>query len=391
MWAIVGRYETVDTPGGLSLFDFDTATGALTSKGIGDRALQAGFVVHDPHTDMVYCVDERKTDGRGPVGPAAAVHAFAFNRREGSLSWRDMQAVPGPFPTFLDLHCERRVLLSASHGSFDHVEQVVPDGLGGWRIDFVYDASTLALHRLTEEGDFAGLLDLVVLEGHGKDPNFSPQAGGHCQSGPHAHCATLDPPGRNVIVCDKGTDTILVYRLSQGVELIASFEFPPETAPRHVAFSPDGQRLYVTLELASELACMEYDAQTGALSLLSRVSTTGADVGRVNEPAEVRCHPDTGIVYVNNRGEDSLAWFSSDDDGMLARMGHVSVAPSVHPGLAARSFTLSCCGGYLIFADRPADLLRVYSLDPRTGTPTEVESITCPSPAYIALIPKDLA
>lgn len=375
MWILIGGYASDTAPGGIHVID--AATGEVVHH--APRPQMAGYLVMDG--DLVHAVDERKTDGRGPVQPPGAVHSLRLDRATGRLDWLCSQRAPGAFPTFLELDPARRLLISASHGSFDHVEHVTfRDGV--CQVDHIYDHSTVALWHLGPEG-VAGIADLVTLEGHGLDPNSSPQAGGHAQASAHAHCATLDPSGRWLVVCDKGTDRILTFAMGARLTLARTLQMGPETAPRHVAFSPDGRRMVATLELASELAAFDFDTMTGALSLTDRVPTTAGPLPRVNEPAEVRLQD--GLVYVNNRGEDSLAWFTLSPEGRLMRQGHVPLAPSVHPGLAARSFALT--QDRLILADRPADPVRLYHLD--QGRPVETGTIAIPQPAFVALAPKE--
>ena len=95
----------------------------------------------------VITVDERKTDGRGPVGPAARIHAFAVDQRDGNLTWLNSQLAPGPFPTFLSLDESKRVIVSANHGSFDHIERVVQTVDGHWMTEYAYDDSTVILRN----------------------------------------------------------------------------------------------------------------------------------------------------------------------------------------------------------------------------------------------------
>jgi len=99
----------------------------------------------------------------------------------------------------------------------------------------------------------------------------------------------------------------------------------------------------------------------------------------------VRVHPRGGIVYVNNRGEDSLAWFHVDADGSLSRAGDVRVAPSIHPGLAARSFCLDPEGSLLLLADRPANLVRGYAVDATDGSLTQVTELAVAQPAFVLI------
>ena len=80
MWVLIGSYAAESgAAGGITVFEFDAESGVLTQVDRAEKSLQAGYMVHDGKTGTVYCVDERKTAGRGPVGPAAAVHSFSFD------------------------------------------------------------------------------------------------------------------------------------------------------------------------------------------------------------------------------------------------------------------------------------------------------------------------
>jgi 6-phosphogluconolactonase len=351
--------------------------------------IDAGYLAWAPDTDTLYAVDERKTDGRGPVDKPAAVHALALDRQSGALTWRHARTTFGPRPTFLDYSADKRLLVSANHGDFQHVEKVVRTGDGQWGVTYVYDDSTLVVYALEEDGAIGAVSDVVVLAGHGKDPNGSPQNGGHAQSNPHAHCAVIDPSGQFVLVCDKGTDRIDVFRLGARLTHAFMLPFAPETGPRHLAFDPVSGLAFATLEFSSQLASLRFDPATGALELLGVISTVSPAYEGRNEPAEVRVHPAGGLVYVNNRGEDSLVCFHADAGGALTRGQAVMLAPSIHPGLAARNFTFSPDGGFVLVADRPAHLLRSYAVDRATGDLTWLTQIAVPDPAFVAFVALD--
>jgi 6-phosphogluconolactonase len=248
------------------------------------------------------------------------------------------------------------MLFTANHGDFDHVEHVVKGSDGTWSAEYLYDDSTVVQFGLELNGSLAAIQDLKLFNGHGKDPNTSPQVAGHGQASPHAHCAVIDPSGKYLVVCDKATDQIYVFQFGLRLALVSSFQLPEQIGPRHAAFDPVTHRMYVTCEFSSELASFDFDADIGELHLVHKVSTLDPSYTGHNEPAEVRSHPHGGFVYVNNRGEDSVAWFRVDDDGQLTRAGHVSIAKSIHPGLAARSFAFAPSGGFILVADRPGNL-----------------------------------
>ena len=259
----------------------------------------------------------------------------------------------------------------------------MPAADGGWTVEYLYDDSTVVMYNLEPDGRLGEIRDVHVLSGHGPDPNGSPQAGGHAQASAHEHCAVLDPSGAYVLVGDKGTDQILVFLLGTRLELVSAYQFPEQTGPRHIALDPVSGHAYVTCEFSSELASMAFDASSGKLRLLDKQPTVDRGYQGLNEPAEVRVHPSGALVYVNNRGEDSLAWFRAGPDGELSRLGHMPLSRSVHPGLAARSFAFDPSGSFVLVADRPANLVRSYAVDAETGDLSPLTEAAVSNPAFI--------
>lgn len=382
--AYVGTYGDEKDPGGIFAIEFNPAGELFTPVDRTTSPKLAGYLSFDETTHTLYSVDERKNDGRGPVEPAASVMAFRVNPVSGALSFLESHVAPGPRPTYLSLDSQNRRLATANHGDFEHVEKVAYRN-GQWVSEYLYDDSTVILFSLNEDGNIAGILDLVVLEGHGTDPNRSPQAGGHAQASPHAHCAVFSPDARHLLVCDKGTDRVYVYAVNSSLELVSTYQFPAETAPRHLEFS-GANRVYMTCEISSELVSMSFDAVSGELVLLDRVSTVAADFSGLNEPAEIRIHPNGKFIYLNNRGEDSLAWFSVSANGKLERLGHVKLAKSIHPGLAARNFKFSPSGEYILVADRPDNCIKAYIVNSEDGSLNYKSEFKVPQPAYIEFV-----
>jgi 6-phosphogluconolactonase len=188
------------------------------------------------------------------------------------------------------------------------------------------------------------------------------------------------------VVCDKGTDEIHCFSFDGRLELVSTFRTEPSAGPRHLAFDPTSRLAFTTFEFASEIASFSFDGTSFAQ--LDRLTTLAGPLEppRVNEPADVRVHPLGRFVYVNNRGEDSLAWFGYEADGRLRRIGHVPLAPSIHPGLAARSFCFDETGALLFAADRPANRLRAYAVDAASGTPSPVAELEIINPASVAVL-----
>lgn len=382
----VGTYGDEHQPGGIYSLRISQDGKQIEQLAHLTKPKLAGYLMYDASTTTLYSVDERKNDGRGPVEPAASVMAFSVNLENGQLSQKSVQIAPGPRPTYLSLDSQHRRLFSANHGDFEHVEKVVFED-GKWTSEYVYDDSTVIMYGLNKDGSIAGINDLVVLQGHGKDPNHSKQAGGHAQASPHAHSAVISPDGKHLLVCDKGTDKILVYSVADKLKLVNSFQFPEESAPRHLVFADD-QRLYLDLEISSELASMEFNPRTGELKLLDKISTLGSDFHGPNEPAEIRLHPNGRFLYVNNRGEDAIAWYSIGEKGKLTRLGAVKLAKSIHPGLASRSFAFEPSGHYLVSADRPDNKIKIFNVNSENGTLSLISEFDVPQPAFLAFAEK---
>ncbi|MDQ6948987.1 MAG: lactonase family protein, partial [Actinomycetota bacterium] len=269
----MGSYGSAPGGGGIDVFHVSMDDGRLTALSRVDQPKEAGYLVYAPSWRTLYAVDERKTDGRGPVEAAAAVHAFAVDQRDGSLRWLNSRLAPGPRPTFLSVVESEKVLVTANHGDFDHVEHVVRTSDGGWTVEYLYDDSTVLLYGIEPDGRLGELRDVRVLSGHGRDPNNSKQAGGHGQASAHAHCAVIDPSGGYVVVCDKGTDQIFVFSFRTSLEVVSTYQFPEETGPRHVAFDPVSGLAFVTCEFSSQLASFTFEVSSGQLRLLDKQST----------------------------------------------------------------------------------------------------------------------
>lgn len=385
--AFVGSYEEGSTCGGGGIY-----TVAVTGNGAQldvrhhlESPRQAGYLYYAESTHTLYSVDERKTDGRGPVSPAASVHAFSVDQTDGALTPLSSHLAPGPRPTYLDADMKNNMLFCANHGDFQHVEKIEKDSEGNWVTRYEYDDSTAIAFSLDQTGNIAGIHDVMVFGGHGKDPNFSPQNGGHAQASSHAHCIVAAPAWNVVFVCDKGTDKIHVLRYRDGFETVSVYQMPEETGPRHLALDLKTYRVYVTCEFASELASFSFDPVSGKLTHLQSVSTVTSGYKGFNEPAHLCLHPEQDLVYVNNRGEDSLVWFSTNANGQMVRQGGVSLSKSIHPGLAARSFCFSPCGRFFLIADRAAHLLRSYRVDD-TGNLHWLTEIAIPDPAFVCFM-----
>jgi 6-phosphogluconolactonase len=184
------------------------------------------------------------------------------------------------------------------------------------------------------------------------------------QDGPHTHCAVVSPDNRFVIVADFGTDEVLAYPLdadSGKLGLATACRLPPGSAPRTLAFAPDGRTLFASAELASSLATLDWDAMSGRLTLRAMTSTLPAGTTVANYPAEIRLSPNGRFLYLGNRGHESIAVFSIGE-GDPRLVGAYPVG-----GSWPRCLCLTEDGDALIVANQRTGELVLLATDPGSG------------------------
>jgi 6-phosphogluconolactonase len=386
--AFVGRNHIGDfSGGGIDVFEISKDGTKITplEGGSKDCPKRAGYLAYAPKAGVLYSVDERKTDGRGPKKPSSRIYSYKVDQKTGALTPLNSQTAVGANPASVCVGPDEKTLFTANHGFFDHVIKVYETEDGKWINSFVYDDSTVVQYPLNADGSIAEASDVAVLTGHGNDPNSSPQGGGHAQASPHSHIVVVDPSGKFLVVCEKAGERVYVYRLGGSKLVLASvYQAPMGTGPRHIAFDKNTGRAFMTCEFSSELWSFDFDKETGVLKFIDKQSTLSGFTGR-NEPATVQVLPNGKFVYMNNRGEDTIVCFSISPEGKLKKVSNVSVSkcPS-DPANATRCMTLSPDGSFLAVPDRPADVLRTFKVNQETGELTDLAQLPVQNPVFIA-------
>ena len=110
------------------------------------------------------------------------------------------------------------------------------------------------------------------------------------------------------------------------------------------------------------------DEKMGALRALQTLSTLPNDFKGTNACAEIKLHPSGRFAYISNRGHDSIAKFSVDDDGKLSALGQTPTEKT------PRSFDMELSGKYLYAAGESSGKLAAYRIDAKTGDLTRFAS-----------------
>ncbi len=383
--AYVGRAETGSSTGGIDVFEIGEGGKTITplNNGVNEPAY-AGFLAYAKGSHTLYAVDERKDSGRAAKVPTT-VMAFRADPATHGLTLINKQPTCGCSCASVCVGPDEKHIYTASHGKFDCVIKVVETSDGKFVNQFIYDDSCVAMYPVNADGSIEPACDCQVFTGCGMDPNDSPQGGGHSQASPHAHIVVVDPSGKYLVVCEKASEKIYVYRIGGEKLVLASiFQAPLRTGPRHCAFDNNGH-MFMTCEFSSEIWAFDFNTDTGVLTFIDKQSTVAEGFSGRNELATIQLTPDGKFVFVNNRGEDTIVGYSIAADGKLTKVSSTGVGKCpADPKDAVRDMQMGPDGSYLLVPVRPDNVLRTYAIDANGGL-TPIAETPVENPVYICL------
>ncbi|GHP14366.1 6-phosphogluconolactonase [Lentilactobacillus fungorum] len=224
-----------------------------------------------------------------------------------------------------------------------------------------YHAGIVSTYKIAENGAIS-LADRIMDKG---TLGFRPEQ----QDGPHPHYINLTPDNRLVVV-DLGVDKVYLYDVDDSGKLTPVSELQMEDGygPRHITFDAKKNVAYLVGELSSNVAVLDYDAQAGKLSLRNILSTIPDDWTEHNGAAAIRLSSDGRFVYVSNRGNNTIAVFSSDTAGNLTLVQRIATE-----GDFPRDFNFSDDESFVICLNQNSDNATLYARDAQSGKLTMVQ------------------
>lgn len=256
-------------------------------------------------------------------------------------------------------HSLKLINRQSSHGRGTCHVQSNPDGTYVFAANYSSgDATAIPVKESGELGEASS-----VAKGEGSGPNAQRQ------EGPHAHMVMMDPDGKFLLVPDLGTDKIMNYAFDTETGILSPnpaqpyLEIEPGSGPRHLAFHPEKNLVYILAEMSATVTACSFDANSGVLSIINSVSIVEDDFAGKRQAAAVRVHPNGKFVYASNRDDGSnLAVFSIDDNGGLTQTQIFRDIP-----YWPRDFNISPDGKHILVAGARANEIALYSVDGETG------------------------
>jgi 6-phosphogluconolactonase len=367
----VGTYTKGESQGIYS-YRFDERSGKLTSLGLVAKTDNPSFLsVVAPESKFLYAVNEIR-DYKGAA--SGAVTAFVIHRKTGKLTQLNEVASAGADPCYISFDRSGKYALVANYtGGNVAVFPLFSDGRIGEATSAVKDAGSLG-------------------------PN------GARQESPHAHFIQASARNRFVYVADLGLDRVLIYKfdatkgtLNPGEPAIEasghiedgrnffSATLAPGTGPRHIAFSADGNFMYVIGELDSTVTVFANDEKE-TFRAIQKISTRQPGATGVNGAAEIALHPNGKFLYASNRGDDSIAVFSVD-----RKSGKLTVVEQVPSGgRTPRNFTFDPDSARLLVANQDSGNIVEFRIDATTGRLERVGDVAkVPSPVCLLFVAEE--
>jgi 6-phosphogluconolactonase len=318
----IGTYT--NTPGnakGIYAARLDEATGKLSTPELAAETLSPTWLTLSPDHKFLYSVNEQ---GQGTVS------AFGLDSASGKLTFLNSVSSKGESPCHIVVSKDGKSLYSAN-----------------------YSGGTVVMFPIAADGKLGEASKVVTLKGSGPDSAR--------QKSPHPHSVNLTKD--RILMPDLGQDKIFVYKMDLTAAEPISATVKPGLGPRHMAFHPKGNIIYVLTEMGSSIEVLSSDNMTN----LQSISMLPKDYAGKSTGAEVMVHPSGKFVYGSNRGDDSIAVFQTDKRGLLKFVERVSTE-----GKTPRGFVLDPTGKWLIAGNQDSDSMVIFKVDQKSGklTPT---------------------
>lgn len=333
---------------GIYLCSFDHSTGEIelinTFKGIDNP----NFLKISPNRRFLYAVT-RPSETIEQSGGFLQAYQIEKN---GELKFLNKQISNGSDPCHIDIS---------------------PDG--NFAAIATYGGGTTSLYKIESDGKIAPASSTIVNKGSGATPR---------QKAPHAHAIKFPKNGRQVLSADLGTDQLNIFDLKKDKLVPARQPFvklPPGSGPRHFAFHPQADVIYVINELNSTI-CVT-DKKGGNREVLQTISTLPEDFSGTSYCADIHVSANGQYVYGSNRGHNSIAVFKVNP--ITKQLEFITTVST--QGEWPRNFALTADGKFLLVANQHSGNIVVFKLNSETGIPEFTgKEVKLPSPVCIEFL-----
>lgn len=349
-YLFVGTYTTGKSKG-IYVYKFNAANGEVQWVSNTDSSVNPSYLALAPNGNYLYAVNETGREQAGKVS------AYAFDKKNGTLSFINQQLSGGDDPCYITVHPS-----------------------GKWAVVGNYSGGNLSAFSINADGSLQPFAQLIQHKGSG--PNTARQTSAH------VHSTFFTPDYRYVFVPDLGMDKVMVYQFNPAAQKplkpapVPFSASAPGNGPRHLAFHPSQKIVYRIEELSGTVTVSQYSQ--GVMKNIQTIATHPSGFKGQPGSADIHISPDGKFLYASNRGdENNIAIFSvNPQTGMLTAAGYQSCG-----GATPRNFIIDPTGNYLLVANQKTNNIVVFKRDKVTGQlqPT-LQQIEVPNPVCLQLL-----
>ena len=322
---VVGTYTKSGASEGIYVYDFNTATAALTPVSVEKNVINPSYLTVSPDKKFVYAVNEN--------GDNSTVSAFNFDVAKGNLSFINKQSAKGADPCFIIADDKNVIIANYSGGS-------------------------IAVYSKDKNGALSAAKQVVQHTGSGIDKAR--------QASSHVHMVRFSPDGKYVMVNDLGDDKVYVYTYNKnaGKDVLVlknTVSVKPGSGPRQMIFSTNGKFAYLLQEMHGDVTVFSYN--DGVLKKIQETSQVAENFKGKNGAADIQTSADGKFVYLSNRGTaNNITTFAVAADGKLVKKGQISTG-----GKGPRAFVIDPSGKWLLVGNQNTDDITIFKRNSATG------------------------
>jgi 6-phosphogluconolactonase len=191
---------------------------------------------------------------------------------------------------------------------------------------------------------------------------------------PNAHCIILDPTNHYALHTSLGGDLVYQEKFDAKTGKLTPNDLPSvsikaKAGARHLVFSPNKKFVYLVSELDGSIYVFPWDAKTGTLKKEVQVASSSPK-GFDGKPwaADIHVTPDGKFLYASERTSSTLAAFSVDP-----KTGMLTPIDSYPTEKQPRGFNIDPTGRYLLSVGQLSNSMTSYAIDKKTGKLTKLK------------------
>ncbi len=188
------------------------------------------------------------------------------------------------------------------------------------------------------------------------------------QTSPHVHSVFFSPNKKHILSCDLGIDKIFVY--DRNLNFVSSADIPAGAGARHLAFSKDGDFVYVINEMGGSVSVFSY--KNGMLDYIRTVSVLPEGY-RSGACAAIKLSRNGKFLYVTERRSRRIVTLSVNGDDLSV------LAYTECRGDEPRDFTLLANGRFAVCTNQFSGNVALFKIR-EDGIPDYLNGFEIPSP-----------